>query len=141
MPKTFDRHGARFQYPENWAIEEEASDEGWTINLQSPATAFMTITYYANVEEPEPLLEEALNTLREIYKELESEEVQDTIAKSPATGFDINFITLDVTSSCWIRGLQVMNGSLIIFCQCADREMSRNGLVMKAICTSLNLDD
>ncbi len=141
MPKLFERDGLSFQYPENWPIETEDTGEGWSVNVQSPATAFLLISYYPGVVDPTPLLTEALETLKTLYKELETDDVQETIANSPATGFDISFVSLDLTNTAWLRGLQVIDGCLIVLCQCTDDELKMNGLVMKAICKSMQVDD
>ena len=141
MPKLFERDGLSFQYPENWRIETEDADDGWSVHVQSPATAFMLLSYYPGVVDPGPLLAEALGTLKEMYKELETEDMQETIAGSPATGLDIGFVSLDFTNTCRLRGLQVIDGCLIVLCQCTDAELNLNGLVMQAICKSLKIDD
>ena len=40
MVETFEDDGIRFRYPENWRLEREDTDTGWTVVVQSPETAF-----------------------------------------------------------------------------------------------------
>ena len=42
MAALFEESGIQFQYPENWELQREESDTGWTISVQSPATACVT---------------------------------------------------------------------------------------------------
>ncbi len=141
MPKWFEKDGLRFQYPENWQVETEENAEGWTVNVVSPATAFLMLSYQPGLIDPTPLMDEALAVLQKEYKDCESEEVSDTIAKSPATGLDVNFISLDLTNTCWLRGLALAGGSLFIMSQCTDGELNLNGRVMKAMIASLEIED
>ena len=44
MVETFEGEGIRFRYPENWRLEREDNDTGWTVVVQSPDTAFAMIS-------------------------------------------------------------------------------------------------
>ena len=39
----FHEDGLYFVYPENWKLEFEPGDEGWTAAVQSPGAAFMVV--------------------------------------------------------------------------------------------------
>ena len=43
MPAQFDDGGIRFRYPEDWQLERQDSEDGWTVSLQSPETAFLML--------------------------------------------------------------------------------------------------
>jgi hypothetical protein len=43
VPATFEESGVRFQYPDNWKLEREDNEEGWTVLVQSPDTAFLMV--------------------------------------------------------------------------------------------------
>ena len=141
MTREFARSGIRFQYPADWKIEIEATDDGWSATVTSPETAFAMVVHHRDVEDPAELADLALETMRENYPDLESETTVETLADLPAIGHDIAFIALDLTNTCWIRALTAPVGSVLIICQCSDEELIENGAVMKAICASLSFQD
>jgi hypothetical protein len=141
MPGSFERDGVRMMYPENWTIEKEDREDGWDVHFQSPATAFLSLSYQRDELHADDLAERALASLREVYKELESSEVQDTLAKSPAVGFDVDFVSLDFTNSAWIRAVPTSAGCLLVLCQCTDAELDLNGRVLAGMRQSIQLDD
>src|SRR4051794_18951823 len=103
MAIRFDEGGIRFQYPENWRLEREDTEEGWTLSLQSPDTAFALISVNENSPSSEDMLAAALDALKSEYKDVEVQDCVDTIAGQPAVGQDIRFISLDLTNTCWTR--------------------------------------
>src|SRR5262245_1000343 len=65
MALQFDEDGIRFRYPENWRLEREENDAGWTISLQSPDTAFMVISLRDDISSTDEMAETTLAALRE----------------------------------------------------------------------------
>src|ERR1700722_5636002 len=100
MPAEFREAGIRLQYPENWEFSKEATEEGWTLTIQSPETAFLMLTLREDSPGPEVLVETALAGLREVYADLEADDCVDTLAGQPAIGHDIRFFSLDLTNTC-----------------------------------------
>ena len=43
MPRTFHGHGIVLAYPDNWEAEESETDDGWSLLLQSPGSAFVQL--------------------------------------------------------------------------------------------------
>jgi hypothetical protein len=83
MAAVFDEGGLRFQYPENWRLEREESDDGWTISLQSPETAFMLISVNSEVTSTDEMLQTTLDALKADYEDLEFDETVESIAGQP----------------------------------------------------------
>ena len=48
MPTQFHENGIAFRYPENWTIEREEHPSGWAVTIQSPDTAFLTVTFHGD---------------------------------------------------------------------------------------------
>jgi hypothetical protein len=141
MAATFDDGGIRFQYPENWLLEREDSDGGWTVCIQSPQTAFLLISVNEELPDPEEMLEAALAALKADYKDLEFDDCVDSMAGLPAIGHDIRFSSLDLTNTCWTRAFVCGAGTVLVMCQCSDLESDSNERVLRAICASLKVDD
>lgn len=141
MAHSFTRSGFSVQYPDNWTVESEDTDEGWSTTIASPETAFMLLSHYDDHDEAGALADMALDAMRESYPDLETVEIVETLAGRPAVGHDVEFIALDLTNTCWIRALTGPQGALLLMGQCTDTELETNGEVLKAICASLTVAD
>ncbi len=141
MAVQFDQDGIRFRYPENWRLEREENDAGWTISLQSPDTAFMLISLREDMPSTEVMAETALEALREDYPDLEADECVDSLAGQPAVGHNIRFFSLDLTNTCWTRSFYSAGGTVLVLCQSNDLELEKTEPILKAICASLEVDE
>jgi len=141
MAKAFARDGIRIEYPENWTTETDETDEGWSVSIFSPDTAFLMVSQYPEDTDPVELADMALGALRENYPDLEADEVIETLAGFPVVGHDAEFFALDLTNTCRIRALTGPEGSLLLMSQCTDSELATNGEVMRAIAASLVFED
>jgi len=139
MPATFHEDGIRFRYPENWKLERQQNDEGWTVTLQSPETAFLLLSLREDMPDPTELAETALEALKEEYEDLEADDSADPVASKPAVGHDIRFFAFDLTNTCWIRSFSCPRGTVLLLCQVNDLELQTNEPVLRAICASLEL--
>jgi hypothetical protein len=140
MPRQFREGSLSFTYPDNWALEREDSDDGWTVSLQSPDTAFVTVSLERDHPDVDYMAGEALNALREVYPELEADEAREFLAGQMAVGHDVDFFSLDLTNTCWTRCFATPDGTVLVLCQVTDFELPLHGPVLKAICASLRVD-
>jgi hypothetical protein len=141
MVETYEEEGIRFRFPENWRLEREDNEAGWTVSLQSPETAFVTIGLYQDMLDAEGMAETALAAMRDDYPDLEAEDRVDSLAGRPAIGYDIRFFSFDLTNTCWIRSFYCSRGTVVVMCQVNDLEVEKNEPVLRAICASLEVDD
>jgi hypothetical protein len=141
MTKHFAEDGVSFSYPDSWRLEREEADNGWTVSLQSPGTAFLTVTFDADMPEAQEMAEAALEALREEYPTLEASPHIDTLAGQMAVGHDIEFFSFDLTNTCWTRSLYADAGTLLVLCQTNDLELDEYGPVLRTICASLNVEE
>ncbi len=141
MSLSYRDDGIAFLYPENWRLDREENEDGWTVMLQSPGTAFLTLTLSRGDADAEAISVAALEVLQTEYPALEATPQAETIAGRLAIGHDIEFFSLDLTNSCWTRCLETEDGILLILCQSNDLELTQYGPVLRAICTSLKIED
>jgi hypothetical protein len=141
MSQEFKAEGISFRYPDNWRLEREESEDGWTVLLQSPGTAFMTLTCASNGATTEEMAEATLEALRSDYPGLEANPQVDTLAGQMAVGHDIQFFSLDLTNTCWTRSLYCDAGTLLVLCQANDMELEEYEPVLRAICASLTVEE
>jgi hypothetical protein len=141
MTAQFRQDGIRFRYPENWVMERQETDGGWTASVQSPATAFLLVSYDADMPEPALMADTALEALRSEYPGLESEEAVESIAGRPAVGHDVRFFSLDLTNTCWLRSFHSGDGTVLVMWQANDLELDALEPVLNAICKSIEVEE
>src|SRR5690348_14447217 len=139
MVGEFEDGGIRFRYPENWRLEREDNQDGWTVTIQSPGTAFMTVTLDEEMPSTEEMAATALAAMKEVYPDLEADDCVDSLAGQPAVGHDMRFFSLDLTNTCWTRSFYSSRGTVLVLCQTNDLE--ENEPILRAICASLEVDD
>jgi hypothetical protein len=141
MSQVFQDDGVALQFPDDWSLEREDNESGWTVSLQSPDTAFFLLTYDRNTPTPQEMAETALEALREEYDDLEAEACVDSVAGQPSIGHDIHFISLDLTNTCWTRSFYGAGGTLFFLCQLTDQELETREPELLAISASLVVED
>lgn len=140
MPARFSRNGIAFQYPENWQLVPENYQSGWAVSVQSPGTAFLTMTCDDSKTGMGELADTALKILSEEYKQMDVTPFSGTVAGRPAIGHDVDFFSFDLTNSCLIRALTIGQGVLLIVAQASDLEETQFA-VIQAMIASLVIDD
>jgi hypothetical protein len=155
MSAVFARSGVRFQFPENWAVETEDAagtdpggdgdaapdgEGGWTVIVQSPATAFVVVSLRPHADGPAAATDEALAALMSEYPDAEAEAVIGQLAGLPATGHDVEFITLDTTTTCRTRAADTPRGTLLVLWQVTDYDRVASEPVLDAIVSSLTVE-
>jgi hypothetical protein len=141
MLQTYEKDGISFRYPAQWKLEQEESDNGWTVLLQSTGTAFVTITLDTDMPSLEEVLETALKTLRSDYPTLEAEPCVETVAGQLAMGHTIQFFALDLTTTCYTRCFHCEQGTVLVLCQADDQELEECEPVFRAILASLRVEE
>jgi hypothetical protein len=140
MIETFTRDGVRFKYPNNWILEDDAdgASSDWTVSLQTPHSAIYMVSYRPDTD-PTELADETLDALLDDYADLESTATADEVAGRVALGYDIDFITLDVTVNAQLRTLPHGDAAVLIMWQMADRDRAHYESLMAAVTKSLTL--
>ena len=138
MATAFEDGGIRFRYPENWTLEREQSDTGWTVSLQSPQTAFVVVSCDGSMPSAEDVAQTTLEALQSEYPGLEADPAVDTLAGQMAVGHDIRFFSFDLTNTCWTRSFDSPDGTVLLLCQVSDIDADDEP-VLRAICKSLRV--
>jgi hypothetical protein len=133
MTRLFEQDGISFHYPEDWKLEREENENGWTVLLQSPQTAFVTVTLDTNLPPAEQMVQETLEALRSDYPALEAEPCIEPMAGEMAIGHNINFFSLDLTNTCYTRSFYTAAGTVLVLCQTNDLELEEYEPVFRAL--------
>ncbi len=138
MPSVFEHSGLRFEYPENWILEDASEDQIEQVVVSSPNTGFWHLCKYSPDSDLEDLFDEALAALRTEYQDMETEPASDLLVEDrQLIGFDVRFICLDLTNTCWLRGFQTEEATYLLLCQAEDGEFARVSPVFQAMLASL----
>ena len=137
----FQANGIRFQYPDSWKLIREDVETGWTVSVQSRATAFFMLTFDDQMPEVGMVAQTVLDALRADYPDLEADDALESLAGQPALGHDIRFFSLDLTNTCRTRCFYSDTGTILLIMQSADLELEIVDPVFQAICASLRVED
>ncbi len=138
MPQLYNKLGIRFQYPDNWTLDEQEALEGnRAVTVFSPGAGFWSVAVHPAGADLPRLLKAAVKAMREVYLQLDSEEVEETYVGQKLSGYDMNFYCLDLTNTACVRGLHSADATLVIFCQAEDREFEQIQSIFRAMTTSL----
>ena len=80
MPRVFREGSLSFRYPDNWQLEREDNDHGWTVSVYSPSTAFLTLSLDTDYPDTERVAATVLEAMRSEYPELEADERAEQFA-------------------------------------------------------------
>ena len=141
MARSFERDGLFLEFPDEWTLEEDSVDNGWTVSLTSASTPYIVLSYRDDAEDHTEMADAVLEGLRESYETLEADEVVESIAETPAVGFNVHFFHLDLTNTAWIRTLPCGTGSLLIMAQTCDTEVEEFEPLFQEMLAGLRLPD
>ncbi|TWU23626.1 hypothetical protein [Bythopirellula polymerisocia] len=138
MPATFDKLGICFEYPENWSVEiQEDTPGNEQVVLSSSHTAFWQLSKQPAETELEPLFDEALAALRAEYQEMDVEPTEEILEGHLIVGYTVNFFLLDLTNTCWIKGIETPEANFLLIAQAEDREFEEVHRVFEAMLASV----
>ena len=138
MPAVYENFGVRFLYPENWSLlDEEVEDWPRTVTVQSLQTSFWSIHFFPPHFEPDEMVEQVIETIKEMYGELEVLPAEEAYGDTDTMGVDIAFFYLDLLVEAKVRYVKTPSGTLIWHYQAESKEFEAMEPVFQAISTSL----
>lgn len=139
MTATYDKHGLHFLYPENWRL----SDEGWpefpcSISLESPdGNAFWSVHVYHLHSDPDEILNNTIQTLKETYPDLEISKCPPDFDCPVDSAIELMFYCLDFLIRTRLQVITTTQYRVLFWYQAEDRQFDQLELVFRAISTSL----
>lgn len=137
---TYEGLGFRFRYPSSWEFSEEHQPGQSTLTVQTPGTAFWSLTLLHDQPDPEEVLQWTVQLFESEYEDVDSYPgPAQTLCRSPALGAELDFLCYDLVSSASICTFATpMFTSLVIY-QGYDKEVEQYGDAFEAISASLEL--
>jgi hypothetical protein len=129
--------GLRFIAPPGWTREVEHSEEGVVCSMQSTGVSFALVGVYPSNRDPDDVVEQALDSLRQEHPTLEADEWDEADPEDPIQTIEAVFLSLDVVSYCWLRAWRVGSRTALAMVQSVEPEAERGRLVFRAICQSM----
>jgi hypothetical protein len=136
MPSHYDKHGIRFQFPDNWTLDDSEETEG-SITVYSPEGAFWNVIWRDLSEDPHEMAVEALQALKNEYAETEAEPASEELAEFNLVGFDVSFYFVDLINTAVIRYFRTAAASCVILYQAEDRDFRKTESIFQAMTISL----
>ena len=138
MPAVYDKLGFRFQYPDNWTLDEsEMLDGNNSVSVFSPNGAFWSVIVHPAGLDPQDLVDAAVKAMRQEYDELDAEPLDELVGDQEIVGCEMNFYCLDLTNTAIARSFATPDATYLLFCQADDRELAEVGPVFEAMTLSL----
>jgi hypothetical protein len=140
MLEQYAAHGVRFRYPRNWVVQEQTTESGASVSVNSPETSFWTISVDFDGPEPQRMIQAAVGAFREEYAELDVYPVETEICHRAAVGRDLEFVCLDMLNTACLRSFRTGRFTVFILYQGCDAELDETRPVLEAITSSLECD-
>jgi hypothetical protein len=128
--------GVRFVAPPGWSREVEHSEDGVVCSMQSTGVSFALVGIYPSDRDPDDVVEQALDSLRQEHPTLEADEWDEADPDDPIQTIEAVFFSLDIVSYCWLRAWRVGERTVLAMVQSVEPESERGRLVFRAICQS-----
>ena len=127
-----------FSFPESWKLDKgDSLSDTDSVTVVSPEGGFWCVRRDLRDTANKVVFEHAVAAMREVYPELEVEQVVDHIAGSELTGRDMHFFCLDLSGTASVRIWQTSSGNYVIFSQAEDEQLEQLKPIFNAITTSL----
>ena len=138
--EVYSGRGVQFRYPRDWTIEEEAGPEQMTISVQSPGTAYWTLSLFEERPDPGHVAASVVSAYEEMYDELDVDESDVQVFGEPAVARDLDFVCLDLVSTASLLVFQTMHHTVLVLFQGEDRELESARPLLESITRSLLCD-
>lgn len=134
---TFDAHGVRFRYPDDWSLSHEHQGSALVINLQTPGTAFWSLTLLEDCPPVEDVLEAAIAAFEDEYEEVDVYRHETSATELPTAACDLDFVYLDLVNSAAIRSILIGDYTALVMYQAEGREFEDLQADFDAVMSSL----
>ena len=138
MTATYQQNKLTFQYPENWTLSDSPDEDlPRVISLESPGGVLWSVHLHPTSADVDEILDEAIDTLRETYEDLELSTEDVEFEMFPGKAFGALFFCLDFLVRIRLQVFSTPDYKLMLWYQCEDRDFDAQEMVFRAISTTL----
>ena len=144
MTKIYEGLGLKCLYPENWnLIEDSENGTAVSFTLESPSSAFMTVSEFPQAVSPETAVEQCVDTMRQEYEGIEEDPYEPNLQfqGSPLESvhaLDLRFYYLDLLVISRLIAFRTGNRVFLIQIQSEDRDFETLEQVFHAMTDSMD---
>ncbi|AMV34135.1 hypothetical protein VN12_18540 [Pirellula sp. SH-Sr6A] len=143
MTKIYQGIGLRCMYPENWNLIEDTEDGQTTgFTLESPTSAFMTVSEYPWNVSPRSAVESSAAAMMAEYEEVEQQPFDPQLTfrgevLQDSRGADLQFYFLDLLVTSRLIAFTVDRKTYLVQIQAEDRDFMTLEQVFQAMLISM----
>ena len=138
----YDDRGIRFEYPEDWELDVIDDGPRTTVSVQAASgLAFALVTVDDDGPDPADLVAEALGALKAEYPTLAADPAEEIIDGHPSVGHDVEFVSLDLSVACSLRGFQTLQRTVFVLTQWSDLESLESDDALRSLRRSIEETD
>lgn len=138
MTATYEKHGLKFLYPENWKLTDGQDRElPYQVEIETPSGGIWSVNVFPAEDATEELLADAITALEESYEDVEVTPANPDFEGFPSRGVDAYFYCLDFMVIARIRVIEADRYKLVFLYQAESRDFDVHHEVFRAITTSL----
>lgn len=143
MTKIYEGLGLKCMYPENWNLIED-SEDGLAVSftLESPSSAFMTVSEYPRAVSTDSAIEQSIDTMRQEYEGIEEEDYEPNFLfrgepLDDVLALDLRFYYLDLLVISRLVAFSIGKRTYLIQIQAEDRDFENLEQVFRAMTVSM----
>ena len=138
MTATYEKHGLKFLYPENWKLADGQDIElPYQVEIEAPSGAIWSVNVFPSDADTDELLADAVRGLQETYEDVEIDEASSDFPGFESQGIEAYFYCLDFMVMARIRVIETKRYKLVFLFQAESRDFEGYHDVFRAISTSL----
>jgi hypothetical protein len=116
--KLYEDDDVRFEYPSDWELQVTEDGPVTTVALEHPGgIAFLIVRTDPSCPDPEEVADAVLEAMREEYPELDSVPAEEMLEEHCATGYEVEFVSLDFSNIASIRCFRTLQRTVLVFGQ------------------------
>ena len=137
MYEVYQNYGVTFRYPGDWEVIEGAQGQEVSIQVQSPASSFWSLSLLLDCPAPADVMETVLGAFRDEYEELDDYAARATLCEQPTLARDIDFVCRELINSAWIRIFRSGTFTALVLYQSTFHELDEVREAFEEMCSSL----
>lgn len=139
----YTQYGIRFEYPEDWQMDDGEAADARTITVNSGETSFWCLSIFEDCPSIESVLDAAIAAFEEEYEEVDvsaTEETHlDSFVDQEIVARDVEFVCLELVNTACLRAIAAEQFTLLVLYQGTDFELAQTGRTLERITESLSL--
>lgn len=133
-----------FLQPPDWQLEASPDTDADSMTLQGPGASFAILAAFPADADPERIVIEAIDTLREEHASLELEDIDDDFesqlgSEADAYGQEAAFFSIDTLVYCWLRAWRLSDATAFVMLQSTDAAREDSEAVFQGLCRSASM--